>query len=47
VLEDLKNRDKITKIKNTLEGTNSRINKAKGWISKLEDRLLEITAAEQ
>ena len=47
MLEDLKNRDKITNIKNTLEGTNSRINDAERWISKLEDRLLEITAAEQ
>ena len=37
----------ITEIKNTLEGNISRINKAEKWISKLEDRLVEITAMEQ
>ena len=36
----------ITKIKNTLEGTN-RITEAEEWISELEDRMLEITAEEQ
>ena len=29
---------------NTLEGINSRITEAEGWISDLEDRMLEITA---
>ena len=37
----------ITKIKIWLEGTNSRIQEGKEWISKLEDRLVEITDAEQ
>ena len=34
-------------MKNTLEGINSRINEAEEWISELEDRLVEITMAEQ
>ena len=33
--------------KNTLQGTNSRITGAKEWISKPEDRMVEITEAEQ
>ena len=37
----------ITKIKNTLEGTNSRITETEEWISELEDRMVEITAEEQ
>ena len=37
----------ITKIKNTLEGTNRRITEAEEWISELEDRMLEMTAEEQ
>ena len=36
----------ITKIKNTLEGTNSRITETEEWISELEDRMVEITAEE-
>ena len=39
--------DTITEIKNTLEGINSRINEAEKRISDLEDKLVEITAAEQ
>ena len=51
-LEDLVNKqtemnNTITEMKNTLEGINSRINEAEEWISKLEDRMVEITAAEQ
>ena len=34
-------------MKNTLERINSRINEAEEWTSELEDRLEEITAAEQ
>ena len=34
-------------MKNTLEGIDSTINEAEGWISELEDRVVEITAAEQ
>ena len=34
-------------MKNTLEGINSRITEAEEWISDLEDRMVEITAAEQ
>lgn len=42
-LEELKNKQ----VNNTLEGINSRITEAKEWINDLEDRLVEITAAEQ
>ena len=34
-------------MKNTREGINSRITEAEEWISDLEDRIVEITAAEQ
>ena len=37
----------ITKMKNTLEGINSRITEAEVWISDLEDKRVEITTAEQ
>ena len=37
----------ITELKSTLEGINSRITKAEEWISKLEDKMVEITATEQ
>ena len=37
----------ITEIKNTLEGTNSRITEAEEQISELEDRMVKITAEEQ
>ena len=37
----------ITEIKNTLEGTNSRITEAEERKSELEDRTVEITAEEQ
>ena len=37
----------ITEIKNTLEGTNSRITEAEEQISELEDRMVEIIAEEQ
>ena len=37
----------MSEIKNSLEGTNSRIQEAKEQISKVEDRLLEITDTEQ
>ena len=37
----------ITEIKNTLEGINSRISEAQKWISKLEDKMVEITFEEQ
>ena len=36
----------ITEMKNTLEGINSRITEAEGWISDLEDRMVEFTATE-
>ena len=36
-----------TEIKNTLEGTDSRITEAEQWISDLEDKIMEITTAEQ
>ena len=37
----------ITEMKNTLEETNTRITEAEEWISDLEYRMVEITAAEQ
>ena len=37
----------ITEMKNTLEGINSRITEAEKQIRDLEDKLVEITAAEQ
>ena len=36
----------ITAMKNTLEGISSRITKAEECISKLKDRMVEITAIE-
>ena len=44
-LEELKN--KKTEMDNTLQGINSRITEAEEWTNDLEDRMLEITAAEQ
>ena len=37
----------INEIKNSLEGINSRITEAEERISDLEDRMVEVTAAEQ
>ena len=37
----------ITEMKNTLEGINSRITEAEEQIIDLEDRMVEITTAEQ
>ena len=37
----------ITEMKNTPQGINSRITKAEEWMSELEFRIVEITAAEQ
>ena len=37
----------IIGIKNTLEGINSSLNDTEEWISKLEDRVMEITESEQ
>lgn len=41
------NRIKITKMKNTLEAINNRLNEADKWISELECRVVEITTAKQ
>ena len=38
--------DAIPEIKNTLEGTNSRITEAEDRISEVEDRMVEINEAE-
>ena len=51
-LEELKNKqtemtNAITEMKTTLEGINSRKTEAEEWISDLEDRMVEFTAAEQ
>ena len=37
----------VNEIKNSLEGINSRITEAEEWISKQEDKIVEITTAEQ
>ena len=37
----------VTKIKSTLEGTNSRITEAEDRISEVEDRIVEIIEAER
>ena len=37
----------INEIKNTLEGTNSRITQAEDRISEVEDRMVEINGAEK
>ena len=37
----------INEIKTSLEGINSRITEAEEWISDLEDKIVEITTAEQ
>ena len=37
----------INEIKNTLEGTNSRITKAEDRISEVEDRMVEINESER
>ena len=39
--------NEINEIKNTLEGTNSRITEAEDRISKVEDRMVEINEAER
>ena len=47
-LEELKSKqtmmsNTINKIKNSLEGINSRITEAEEWISYLEEKIMEIT----
>ena len=37
----------VTEIKNSLQGNNSRITEAEGRLSDLEDKIVEITTAEQ
>ena len=32
---------------NTLEGSNSKITEAEEWVSDLQDRMVEVTVAEQ
>ena len=39
-------KNKITEVKNTLEGIDSRITEAEEWISDMEDRMV-ITVTEQ
>ena len=51
-LEDLKTKhtetnNTVTEIKNTLEGINSRIYEAEERISKLKDKMMEITSEDQ
>ena len=37
----------INEIKNSLEGINSRITETEEWISDMEDKIVEITTADQ
>ena len=37
----------VTKIKNTLEGINSRLDDREEWISDMEGRIVEITQSEK
>ena len=50
-LEELKNKqtmnDTINEIKNSLEGSNSKITEAEERISHLQDKIVEITTTEQ
>ena len=51
-LEEIKNSQyimntAINEIKNTLEGTSSRITEAEGWRSEVEKRMVEINEAER
>ena len=51
-LEEQKNKqtmmnNTINETKNSLEGINSRITEAEEWISDLEDKIVELTIAEQ
>ena len=51
-LENIKNHqtdreDTITEMKNTLEGINCRLNDTEELINKVEDRMVDITEAEQ
>ena len=39
--------NRITKIKNTLEGINRRISETEEQISELEDKMVEVTVEEQ
>ena len=45
--ESLNNENAINEIKNTLEGTSSRIIEAEDRISEVEDRMVEINEAER
>ena len=51
-VEELKSKQAVmnntmNEIKNSLEGINSKITDAEEWISDLEDKIVEITTAEQ
>ena len=46
-LEEIKKNNAINEIKNTLEGTNSRIMKAEDKISEVQDRMVEINESER
>ena len=39
--------NRVTEIKNTLEGINRRITEAEEWKSEVKDRIVEITAKEE
>ena len=45
--KDLELKNKQTEMSSALKGINSRITEAEEWMSDLEDRMVEITTAEQ
>ena len=45
--QKIESNNTMNEMKNRLEGINSKIAEAEEWISDLEDRIVEITAAKQ
>ena len=45
--QKIESNNTMNEMKNRLEGINSKIAEAEEWISDLEDRMVEITAAKQ
>ena len=46
-MQKKKNNNAINEIKNTLEGTNSKVTEAEDRISEVEDRMVEINEPER
>ena len=45
--EQIRTKNTITEIKNTLDGINRRLKDSEEWISNLENRMVKITQSEQ